>query len=89
MIYVEVIGGGVPIPSNSMQPFSEHAVPFEQQPPPTTAVHSKLDKGHWGGRDWEARHSESEAVELQQKVPELVYGVEWQDIPTGQQIFWS
>jgi len=66
---VVVIGGGAPLPSNSIQPFSEHAVPFEQQPPPTTAVHSKFDEGHWGGRD-------SEAVELQQKVPEFVYGVE-------------
>jgi hypothetical protein len=47
VIYMEVNGRGLPLPSNSMQPFSEHAVPFEQQPPPTTAVPQNLMRDIW------------------------------------------
>jgi len=53
-MYVEVKGGGVLLPLNSMQLFSEHAVPFEQRPPPTTAPHSNVDSRHRGYRNAEA-----------------------------------
>jgi hypothetical protein len=69
--YVLVIGWGVPLPSNSIQPFSEQLVPFEQQPSPTNAAHSKLAAGQRGSNDGDAWHSDWEFVELQQNVPDV------------------
>jgi hypothetical protein len=55
-----------------MQPFGEQAVPFGQQPPPTSCSHSKVSFGHFGGYVADAWHSLSEALELQQNVPDVL-----------------
>lgn len=83
-VMVEVIGGGESVPLNNMQPFSEHAAPLGQQPPPTVSEHSNVDVGHWGGLSADGWQSESWSVMLQQKTPDVVYGVELQLIPSRQ-----
>lgn len=87
VINVEVIGGGIPLLSNSIQPFGEHAVAFGQHPPPVTVAHSKVNGGQSGGRVADGWHSESRASLSQQNVPEELYVVAWQVMPTGQQMF--
>jgi hypothetical protein len=75
-VMVLVIGCGESVPLNNMQPFSEHAVPLGQQPPPTVLEHSNVDAGHWGGRFADGWQSEGRPVILQQKMPEVVYEAE-------------
>jgi len=76
VVIIDVIGGGIALPLNSIHPFCEQAVPLGQQPPPTTWAHSKVDGGHCGSLDAEGSHSDLVAFELQQNVPDVVREVE-------------
>jgi hypothetical protein len=72
VVIVEVVGGGEPSPKNSIQPFWEHAEPWGQQPPPTSAAHSCVELGHWGGLIADTRHSDSLPADVQQYEPDVL-----------------
>jgi hypothetical protein len=86
VVMMLVIGGGVGSPSNSMQPFGLHVVPFGQHPPPTPLLHSTVSTIHWGGSDDDSTQLVEPVVPLQQTISELENWDEKHDIPTGQQM---